>query len=70
MHPTDYSSLGVTTITFTLSDGYAQETHTTDITVNNRPPEYVAHHVYSTISVHLNFMETVVIPPFQDPEGY
>jgi hypothetical protein len=68
--PTDYSSMGVTTITFYLSDSHRVSTHKTEITVNNRPPYYLASHVYPSISVHLNFMETVAIPPFQDPEGY
>jgi hypothetical protein len=70
MHPNDCSSVGVTTITFSLSDSQAVSTHKTEITVNDRPPYYLASHDYPTISVHLNFMKTVAIPPFQDPEGY
>ena len=70
MRPTEYSHLGVTMITLTLTDTHAVGTHKTDITVNNRPPYYIVPHTYSPISVHLNFMGTVVIPPFQDPEGY
>jgi hypothetical protein len=71
MNPTNYSNMGVTTIIFTLSDGHASAPYSTGIVVSNRPPYYVVTpHIYQPINVHLNFVEKVEIPKFEDPEGY
>ena len=70
LNPSDYSHLGLTTITVVLSDTHKSNTYTTTVTVTNRPPEYVTAHTYAAKTMHLGSTEIVLIPAYRDPDNF
>lgn len=71
--PTATADVGTQTIVVTLSDPQAVNPVTITINVLNHPPVYDSpvpvSPIYPSITIPLNSIKSIVVPPFHDPDG-
>jgi hypothetical protein len=73
--PTALLDFGTKTFTITLTDTNAQTDYTITLNVFNNPPVYntppplPTTPIYPLFSIPLNSIQTIIVPPFHDPDG-